>query len=326
MNVPTVTVVIPNYNYARYLRQRIDSILGQTYQDFEIVYLDDASTDNSHDVLQSYLPNERLRVLVNERNSGCVFAQWNRGVGLARGKYIWIAEADDFAAPQFLERLVGCLDADPDVGLAWCDSWKVDEAGTTLGRTSEDERVLATCGTARWEADFVHDGFAELCAALYRTNTVPNASAAVFRRAVYDQCGGAPEDFMLSGDWICWMQIALASKLAYVGQPLNTYRTHGQTVRAAVARAGTFLLQEIRARRRILQQTQLPETVLEDTRNDFVRRWFGQRREVQWRNHWAIYREARHVDPRLLRRLAGHAWRQGWQRCRRLLGAGPAVR
>jgi hypothetical protein len=185
------------------------------------------------------------------------------------------------------------------------------------------------CGTARWQTDFVRNGFAELCEALFRTNTIPNASAAVFRRSVYEQCGGAPEDFQLSGDWICWMQLALASKLAYVCEPLNYYRTHGQTVRATVARTGTFLLQEVRARHRILQQASLPEHVLEDCRTDFVRRWFGQRREVRFRHHWAIYREARRMDPRLLRRLTSHVWRHVWQRCHRIFhptAAGPSDR
>src|SRR5438034_11203510 len=87
----TVSVIIPNYNHARYLRKRIESVLTQTYQDFEVILLDDCSTDESRSIIGEYRIDPRVRIELNEQNSGNTFKQWNKGVGLARGTYVWIA-------------------------------------------------------------------------------------------------------------------------------------------------------------------------------------------------------------------------------------------
>src|SRR6202043_2352137 len=110
---------------ARYLRQRVESVLGQTYQDFEVILLDDCSTDESQSILREYAADPRVRMEFNEKNSGSTFKQWNKGVRLARGEYVWIAESDDYAEPRLLERLVAVLDADPAVTLAYCQSWRI---------------------------------------------------------------------------------------------------------------------------------------------------------------------------------------------------------
>src|SRR4030095_7296186 len=115
LSMPTVSVIIPNYNHARYLRKRIDSVLGQTYQDFEVVLLDDCSTDNSREILLSYAGDRRVTVEFNAENSGSVFKQWNKGVQMARGRYIWIAESDDYADVRLLARMVPILDEQPEV-------------------------------------------------------------------------------------------------------------------------------------------------------------------------------------------------------------------
>src|SRR5271155_4024439 len=116
--MPTVSIIVPNYNHARFLRQRIDSILTQTFQDFELILLDDCSTDQSRSILREYTTDPRVRLEFNDANSGSTFKQWNKGVSLTRGKYIWIAESDDYADPRLLERLVGELDADMNVTFA----------------------------------------------------------------------------------------------------------------------------------------------------------------------------------------------------------------
>src|SRR5262245_4202511 len=103
MKHPKVSVIIHNYNHCRYLGQRIDSVLNQAFGDFELLILDDASTDASHEVLARYYAKPRVRIVVNTRNSGSAFPQWNRGIGLAKGDYIWIAESDDDADSHFLE-------------------------------------------------------------------------------------------------------------------------------------------------------------------------------------------------------------------------------
>src|ERR1700722_7019269 len=107
--IPRVSVVIPNYNHARFLTRRIETVLQQTFQDFEVILLDDCSTDESRTILSSYAKNSKVRVEFNSLNSGSAFKQWNKGVGMARGEYVWIAESDDYADERLVERLIGRL-------------------------------------------------------------------------------------------------------------------------------------------------------------------------------------------------------------------------
>src|SRR5262249_35072754 len=123
--LPKVSIVVPNYNHARFLPQRLDSILGQTFQDFELILLDDCSTDDSRTILSQYARDPRVRIEFNEVNSSNPFKQWNKGVGLARGEYVWIAESDDYADARLLENLAPRLDDEPRAGFAYCRSWRV---------------------------------------------------------------------------------------------------------------------------------------------------------------------------------------------------------
>ena len=107
LHTPTVSIIVPNFNHAPFLRKRVDSILGQTYQDFEIILLDDCSTDESRSILREYSDRPHVRLAFNDANSGSGYRQWNKGVSLARGKYVWIAESDDYADGNLLQRLVG---------------------------------------------------------------------------------------------------------------------------------------------------------------------------------------------------------------------------
>ena len=105
--MPTVSVIVPNYNHAPYLQERFDSIFNQTFQDFEVIILDDCSSDNSKEIIEEYRNRPQVSHIVhNEKNSGYPFKQWAKGFGLAKGEYIWIAESDDWAELNFLENLV----------------------------------------------------------------------------------------------------------------------------------------------------------------------------------------------------------------------------
>src|SRR5579864_3466444 len=143
-NMPAVSIIIPNYNHGRYLRLRIGSVLRQTYNDFEVIVLDDGSTDNSREIIESYARDEKVRIDYNSQNSGNVFKQWNKGVQKARGRYVWIAESDDYADTAFLSRMVPLLERNPEVAFAHCRSWRVDENGNRQGfADAELERLDA---------------------------------------------------------------------------------------------------------------------------------------------------------------------------------------
>jgi len=231
-----VSVIIPNYNHGRYLEKRIHSVLDQTFQDFEVIILDDASTDNSRDVIEHYRPHPKVADIVyNDRNSGSTFKQWNRGVRMARGEYVWLAESDDYADPGFLSVMVDVLDRHPNVGLAYCNSWHVDGPGKLGKQTSSNYNCVTGPHNGDWSADLVLPGKEMIRRHLLKACTIFNASAVVFRKAAYIQAGGANEGFRLAGDWDMYTRVLAQNDYAYVANPLNYHRSHEGTVRRHMA-------------------------------------------------------------------------------------------
>jgi glycosyltransferase involved in cell wall biosynthesis len=228
MVVPKVSVIVPSYNHARYLRRRIDSILGQTFGDLELLILDDASTDDSLRVLLSYAGKPRVRLQVNPTNTGSAFRQWQKGISLARGEYIWIAESDDAAEPGFLERLVEVLDANPNVGLVYCQSQLIDTEDRAVGTSLDWTNDLDPC---RWSAPFMNSGVDEVRNFLLRKNTIPNASAVLSRRAAVREACPLDTSFKLCGDWLHWGRVLTKSDVAYVAEPLNHWRLQSSNSR-----------------------------------------------------------------------------------------------
>jgi glycosyltransferase involved in cell wall biosynthesis len=228
MKPPLVSVIVPNYNHAPYLRKRLESILSQTFKDYEVIVLDDASTDASRDVLKPYQGRAGVQIVENSVNSGSPFKQWNKGVALAKGKYLWIAESDDWAANTFLERTVDIMERHPEVGLTYCQSWIVDADEKVVGLWIE---TLPERERSHWQSDFIRKGVDECRDYLVERNVIPNASAILLRSDVYMQVGGADESFRLCGDWAMWVRMLCASDNAHISAPLNFYRRHPETQR-----------------------------------------------------------------------------------------------
>ena len=147
---------------------------GPDIRDFELLFLDDASPDDSRDVFARYASDPRVRAIFNEQNSGSTFKQWNLGLREAKGDYVWIAESDDYADESLLGELVASLDANPSVGLAYCESQSVDQDGTVLCPALTR---FASPDRRRWESDFVNDGRDECTRYLVHGNYIVNASA-----------------------------------------------------------------------------------------------------------------------------------------------------
>jgi glycosyltransferase involved in cell wall biosynthesis len=259
MSRPKVSIVIPNYNKAQFLEKRLTSIVNQTYHDFEIIIVDDASTDDSRPLLQQFAAVEPrcTQVVLAEQNGG-IFVTWNRGIRLAQGEYVWIAESDDYADPRLLARLVGEMEAQPNIGLAYCQSWIVDEHDQLLGQHTEHTILqLPYWDPQRWQTDFITAGRTECARYLIYRNTIPNASAVVFRRALYDLTGGADEQLKVNGDWIFWTTILLHTDLAFIAEPLNYFRTHSATMRSVYRVTGRNIEESFYVLQRLLPQLHL---------------------------------------------------------------------
>ena len=227
-----------------------------------MILLDDCSTDDSRSILSEYADDPRVRIEFNEVNSGSPFKQWNKGVGLARGEYVWIAESGDYADLKFLERLSAALRAEPTAASAYCRSWRTspdDRANGFVDPWYVDKNELH-----RWTKDYCADGLQECRFEFIRWNIVPNASAAVFRKAVYQRVGGADEGFRLCGDWKLWAAMALTGKIVYLAEPLNYYRFHHASVRSVTSQTGTDLAESLHVRWWILDRGTRPETRIAD--------------------------------------------------------------
>jgi glycosyltransferase involved in cell wall biosynthesis len=271
MSEPKVSVVIPSYNHARFLRRRVQGVLRQTFQDFELILLDDCSVDQSRSILSEYTSEPRVRLELNEVNSGSSFRQWNKGVSLARGKYVWIAESDDAAEPNLLQYLVAILEGNPKVAFAYCRSQCVSADDHVLGFA--DTIYFPRFDAHRWTTDFCADGTEECRTHLVRYNTVPNASAVLFRKIIYAQVGGADESLRLCGDWKLWASMALVGDVAYIANPLNYFRIHGSSVTSTVDQAQVHVLEWLRVIRWILERVTPPDSTLKKVYEYQANRW-----------------------------------------------------
>ena len=269
-----VSVIIPNYNHAAYLPQRITSVLSQTYQNFELIILDDCSPDGSREVIQRYArQHPQIKTIFNERNSGSPFAQWNRGVAAARGKYVWIAESDDYADPRLLDNLVAKLEQHPTASLAYCQSWVVNVQGDVIDNMRYWTDPL---DTEHWTHDYCTPGDVENRRFLFHKPTIPNTSAVVFRKDRYAAIGGANEDFTMCGDWLHWIRMVEGCELCFVAEPLNYFRRHEATTRTirTHGRVLTKIYEEYRILAYILTRIDSKSTLAERLRYDYLRRSF----------------------------------------------------
>lgn len=220
---PTVSVIIPNYNHAPYLKERIDSVLNQTYQDFEVIILDDCSPDNSVEVIEQYRSNPHVsHILINEQNTRNTFIQWERGISMAKGRYIWIAESDDVAELQLLETLIGQLEQHPDASVAFCHSRLIDADGALL--SEQNTKNPAQPG------QITIDGSCTFLRHLLIFNYIYNASMAVFRRDVYDRANPDYKQFRYCGDWHFWASVCAAGRVIEVYDMLSRFRQHQRKV------------------------------------------------------------------------------------------------
>lgn len=221
---PLVSIIIPNYNHALYLQERIESVLNQTFQDFELIILDDCSTDNSKEIITLFESDPKIsHIIYNTRNSGSTFKQWNKGVNMAKGKYIWLAESDDSASPDLLATLVNGLESNTSCGIAYCQSNGYDENSNVLGDcldwTNDLDKDL-------WRNDFVLEGKEMIQKYLLVKNVIPNASAVIFEKEFYIKSGRGPEEMRFCGDWLVWVRILKLTNIFYSAQQLNYFRFH----------------------------------------------------------------------------------------------------
>ncbi len=300
---PKVSVILPSYNHEKFLRKRIESILDQTFEDFEVIIIDDASSDNSRSIINEYLKDGRITTFFNKQNSGDPSVIWNRGVKKARGEYIWIAESDDYADNKLLETLVGKLNENPNVGIAYTQSFYVDENDNITG---SGDSYTDDLDKERWKRDFYNIGKDECREFLLFKNTIPNASAVVFRKNLYIKAGYADENIGFGADWLIWFSILLYSDIYYCKDCLNYFRYHTGTQR--IKQDGTEFIEQCY---KILAVFKSKLTFSEENLNKFLnfqlKSWiyiiFYSKERTTFKKKMNVINTARKVDPEFIKRF-----------------------
>lgn len=232
MEKPLVSVIVPNYNYATFLPQRMKSILNQSFSNFELILLDDASSDMSVEILKNYakIDNRITCVFVNKKNSGSPFKQWKKGLEIAQGTYIWIAESDDYADNSFLEETVALLEQHPKAVYCKTGSYLVNEMGRILKKNMD-----------HWPKDQLNSSIKYRCFSgidyvvekMYWKNYIYNASGVLFRREAFLKLDSCAWDSMLyCGDWYFWTMLAIHGDILEIYERLNFFRQHPVSVTA----------------------------------------------------------------------------------------------
>ncbi|KQB11297.1 glycoside hydrolase family 99-like domain-containing protein [Rhodobacter capsulatus] len=232
-HVPRVTVVVPNYNYGRYIEDRLQSVLAQDFPIYEIIVLDDRSTDDSLERIRAFAARcERpIRIVPNAVNSGNVFRQWIKGLDLAQGDYVWIAEADDLAEPDFLSTAMRGFEK-PGTVLSYTDSAQIDENGTPLAANYRyyTDKISPT----HWAQNYCRDGAEEISEVLYLKNTIPNASGVVMAagalKSVLTEHRAELESVRFVGDWLVYLWLLERGGIAFNTASKNIHRRHQNSV------------------------------------------------------------------------------------------------
>ena len=247
---PVVSVIVPNYNHEQFLERRLESIYSQSFKELEVIILDDASTDASMEIINQYQQKFRnkTKVVRNQENSGNVFSQWLAGLDLAQGDLVWIAESDDTANPDFLERMVDAFH-DASVLLAYADIQYINSGGQAVPGLSS---YLAGTGF-KWDISYKNSAWREFNGPFGVINIIANVSGSVFRRPELSESErDTLTKFRVCGDWYFYAIIARGGRIAFVKEAKSFFRLRSNSFsRKAYAEEWFYqehyaVLQEIR--------------------------------------------------------------------------------
>ncbi len=273
---PKVSVIIPNYNHARYLRQRLESVYRQTYKNIEVILLDDDSEDESTQILEEYrmLYPDITKCIFNNRNSGSAFYQWQRGLELAQGELIWIAESDDYCSDNLLEELVQAF-ANEAVMLAFCRTVFIDSE-TDRQSWSLEEYLADLADPSLWQQPFIKSAHRLVNTIWGIKNIVANVSSALFRHPgpklelleneIWKQ-------MRICGDWIFYLHIIRGGLVAYTPKATNFYRQHEKNTSVNTFKQDIYYLEHEKVAEELIKLYRLQDDIIEKQRHVLAMHW-----------------------------------------------------
>lgn len=209
--MPRFSVIIPLFNKASYVAKAIQSVLTQTFTDYELIVIDDGSKDDSYSIALKAIEGYTNSHLYKQQNAGVSMAR-NIGVALSQGDCLCFLDADDWWEPSFLEEMSKLIDGFPDAGIYGTNY-------TIVNETKHKTRVAPIGVESRFEK-----GYINYCQTYAKTMAMPLTSISVaIPRPVFDEMGGFPKGIKLGEDFMLWIRIALKYKVAFLNKPLAYY-------------------------------------------------------------------------------------------------------
>jgi glycosyltransferase involved in cell wall biosynthesis len=238
MAQPRVLVVIPSYNHGGFIEARVRSVLAQGAGDLDVRFIDDGSNDQTMEVMAGIV-DPRLSVRQREVNSGSPFTAWIEACDILREgghDYIWIAESDDRAAPDFLEHGLAAMEADSDAVFYYTHSWYVNERDLIIGHSIN--YLKRQFPNVDWSKTQTIKGDDYVAGCLLRGMAVPNMSSALIRADAF--CKAVEPEFRqyrLAADWLFAIAISTLGNVIFDPRDANYFRHHARTARSEAQQA-----------------------------------------------------------------------------------------
>lgn len=227
---PSVHAVVPSYQHAGFIEERLRSIFNQEYAQIRVTVIDDHSTDDSDSVIRALQKEFDFTYIRRDENSGTPFSAWEYAANNTEEDLIWICESDDAADPMLVANLVKQMGTRPTTKIGYCASQVVDEAGQLLDTTASFHKQVFD--PFRWQFPFIARGRQELQRYARFGMPVPNMSSALFDRDVFKKAFTPNiRDYRLAGDWLFLGQALQYGDIVFVPELLNRFRQHAQTSR-----------------------------------------------------------------------------------------------
>jgi glycosyltransferase involved in cell wall biosynthesis len=226
-----ISIVFTSYNHRKYLKQALDSIINQSLADFELIIVDDCSTDGSQEILREYAnTDDRIRLFLLKKNTGSYVLSSNLGASKATAPYIIFAQCDDYAERRQLEILYNLACEHPYIGVIYSSSILIDADNNILGN---DYDYRSKAFRRHCSKNTVIDR-RQMQSFLLESCVIPNLSAALIRRDLFEKSCRLSSDYLVIADWDLWLQMTLLCDFYYVRKPLNNFRQHGATIRSSI--------------------------------------------------------------------------------------------
>lgn len=206
MNFPMISVIIPNYNYSKYISKAVDSVLSQTYPNVEVIVVDDGSRDDSLDILKTY--GNEIKVL-KQKNQG-VSAARNSGAEASSGEFVAFLDADDIWLPKKLERQMRKFDNDKELGLVHCSMSYIDPHDRILGENRDGMEGFVASELLRFERGVV----------------IGTGSTSLVPKTIFDELGGFDLRMTTAADWDFSYRLGTKYKIGFISEPMVLYRMH----------------------------------------------------------------------------------------------------